>query len=228
MGISAGVENRQSMESLFEYLARTFTIPLFVETGTFRGQTTRWAGAHFDTVITIEGSETLFRSASADLSGLPNVTCLCGDSRKHLCEVVPGLSGEVLFWLDAHWCGSTTYGKQAECPLIAELEAIYSGDLEPFVLIDDARFFVSIPPAPHDVSHWPGYLEIAEFVRQRCPNAFLTVHEDAIVIVPPWAKEALIEYVRNAHATHRRRTAFSKVATAATAIKRAFGSRRAA
>jgi len=228
MGISAGVENRQSMESLFEYLAKTFTIPLFVETGTFRGETTRWAGTRFDEVITIEGSETLFRNAFADLASLPNVTCLCGDSREHLCDVVPSLSGEVLFWLDAHWCGSTTYGKQAECPLIAELEAIYSGDLEPFVLIDDARFFVSIPPAPHDVSHWPDYLEISEFVRQRCPNAFLTVHEDAIVIVPPWAKEALIDYVRNANVMPRRRRTFSKVASAATAIKSAFRSRRAA
>jgi len=83
-------------------LARQFGAQDFVETGTFRGDTTRWASGCFSRVSSIEMSEEYFREASAALTGLTNVKLHRGDSATVLKEVVAELTGPAVFWLDAH------------------------------------------------------------------------------------------------------------------------------
>lgn len=196
MGIADGVENRSSMQDLFLFLAERFGIRNFVETGTFRGDTARFASKHFSRVVTIEGAESLYQQAKRRLSDCPNIECLCGDSRTHLGNTLRDLTGPSIFWLDAHWSGGETFGEKAECPLMDELDAIYSTTSNSFTIIDDARFFVSVPPAPHNIGSWPTYFDIAGVVRQRAPHTWMTLHADAIVLAPQWASEALIAYLR--------------------------------
>ena len=203
MGIANGVENRQLMQELFVFLAGRFGISNFVETGTYRGQTARFASAHFQRVVTIEGAESIYRVTKQKLSNSSNIECLCGDSRIHLAKIMPDLLGSTLFWLDAHWSGGETFGEHAECPLMEELAAIYQGSSAPFTIIDDARFFISVPPVPHDITAWPNYFQIAEMVRQHAPHTWIAVYADAIVLAPQWAAGALIEYLRQPTASVR-------------------------
>jgi hypothetical protein len=196
MGIIDGIENRAAMQALFVFLAREFQIRNFVETGTYQGDTSRFASQHFERVATIEGSEALHRTAKHNLRDCKNVECFCGDSRSHLARIVRDLRGPTLFWLDAHWSGGETFGEQAECPITEELSAIYENADEAFTLIDDARFFVSLPPTPHDITAWPSYFEVADTVRQRTSDVFITLYADTIVLAPQHAAESIIPYLR--------------------------------
>lgn len=188
------------MQRLFLFLSEQFDLVTFVETGTFQGATAAWASAHFERVITIEGDETLYQAAQRKLAAHPNVECRWGDSRQLLPPIARQVSERKVYWLDAHWSGGNTFGEHAECPLVDELVAIYETGEEPFVVIDDARFFVSLPPFPHDIHSWPGYFEIARVVRKRSPSTFITVHADAIVLAPAWSAELLIPFLRTSAA----------------------------
>ena len=77
----------------------------FVETGTLFGHTTLHASYWFDKVVTIELSETLHALAKQSLAHRSNISCLHGNSADRLPEVIAGLQGATLFFLDAHWSG---------------------------------------------------------------------------------------------------------------------------
>src|SRR5262249_13398615 len=148
-------------------LKRVLPLTDFVETGTFQGSTTELVAPLFDRVRTIELSETLHARAATRLANLRNVECLQGDAPRVLREVVPAVSqSSVLYWLDAHWCGTETAGQSNECPLLSELEAIGSLNDQSVVLVDDARLFLAPPPAPHNPSHWPTLDVVVERLRR--------------------------------------------------------------
>src|SRR4029450_3792873 len=129
-------------------LARINGSHVFVETGTYQGETTKWASQHFKDVYTIERAEALFREFGAPLSQLKGVRTSLGDSR----HVLPLVLEEVgqnscVVWLDGHWSGGHTAGSGDECPLLDELSALAKRKSD-IILIDDARLFLSAPPEP--------------------------------------------------------------------------------
>ena len=195
MGI--GTEDRHNERQLFQHLANQpqNVISTFVETGTYQGDTTLWAAKHFGRVITIEAAESLFVKSKQKLSRQSNVECLCGDSGELLRELAFDTDETVLFWLDAHWSCGETFGENHECPLVDELDAIYTNCANPYVVIDDATFFTSIPPEPHDVEQWPTILQIADQVRGFI-DAFVTVVDQTIVIVPYEKRQVIYDFVR--------------------------------
>ena len=155
----------------------------FVETGTFQGGSCFWAAGHFEKVYTIEIDPVQSKSTASKPDCPRNITFLVGNSR----DVMPGLvrdtlKGRSFFWLDGHWCGGG--GKDDECPLMAEIEAVR--DLkDAAIFIDDARCFLGPPPEPHDASHWPRIDEIFEKLRKLFPDNFTTIQDDVIMSVPP-------------------------------------------
>ena len=74
----------------------------FIETGTFHGETTQWASEHFAHVETIEAYDKIHAETSTKLAHLQNVQFHLGDSSKLLPEIIKGLHGPTLFFLDAH------------------------------------------------------------------------------------------------------------------------------
>jgi hypothetical protein len=71
----------------------------------------------FESVVTIELSESLAARAVQELANRPNVTVRQGDSR----QVLPELAAAdvpTLYWLDGHWSGGETSGAEHECPLL--------------------------------------------------------------------------------------------------------------
>lgn len=156
----------------------------FVETGTFRGGTCFWAGAHFEKVYTIEIDPEISRSTAARPECPKNISFFVGNSKDVLPEVVTLLQGRSIFWLDGHWCNVTEIGKEMECPLIDEIKALK--DLsDAVILIDDARAFLGPLPPPHNHADWPTVDEIFLLLKQQYPQHLVTIADDVIYAIPP-------------------------------------------
>jgi hypothetical protein len=125
-----GQEQRQLMvESLFSHLE----IGAVVETGTFRGTTTRFLADMCDgPVISVEADPRAYGFARMALRRVPDVRLLHDDSRSALEKVVgsPLLAHRrVLYYLDAHW--------GEDLPLREEITTLFGGSTKALVLIDD-------------------------------------------------------------------------------------------
>jgi FkbM family methyltransferase len=180
---------------LVRRLQGALPLRVFVETGTFQGDTAELVAPHFERIYTIELSEALHARASARLQKLPNVACLQGDSSATLRKIRALHAGKgVLYWLDAHWCGPETAGQANECPLLTELDAIGPLDAHSAVLIDDARLFLAPPPRPHDASHWPSIDAVVESLRAIGQRHQLWVINDVMIFAPRPASATIVEY----------------------------------
>lgn len=165
-------------------LAAAAGATVFVETGTYRGDTTRWAAQHFAHVYTIEKSELLFGQFSVELRHIPAVTPLLGDSRTVLPIVMEKLVGmPALIWLDGHWSGGETSGFQEECPILEELQCLASRRSD-VILIDDARFFLCSPPRPHLPAQWPTIVEVLAALNTTGGSRLVQILDDVIFAVP--------------------------------------------
>jgi hypothetical protein len=182
-------------EKLVEELRSRFGLTTFIETGTYEGATTEWAAARFERVVTIELADALHGAAAQRLQRLPNVEAKHGDSRSVLAELVPTLDGPALFWLDAHWSGGQTAGSDNPCALSGELAALRQSPHRHYVLIDDARLFLSPPPLPHPPDAWPRMRDVEAALRELGVGPSRVV-EDVIVAVPPGAARVVRAYAR--------------------------------
>ncbi|CAE6921014.1 unnamed protein product [Symbiodinium sp. CCMP2592] len=119
---------------------------LFVETGTFLGQTVVALAAHFDELHTIEVDSKLFEAAKlASWKAAHPIHFHLGHSAHVLEKILPGLMGPAVFYLDAHYSGSVTGGAFSEVPLLEELvvlerQFVHAG----LVVIDDMDLFSKV------------------------------------------------------------------------------------
>jgi len=165
-------------------LARLNGSTVFVETGTFHGETTRWAAKHFEAVHTIERAQDLYDLHSKELARLGRVTPHLGDSREVLPRIVGEMGGrKAVYWLDGHWSGGQTAGENDECPLLGELECL-SSRAEDLVLIDDARYFLCAPPRAYNPSEWPTIPDIINALPKSVRDPFVQILDDVIFVVP--------------------------------------------
>lgn len=180
-------------------LARTSKIKVFIETGTYKGETAEWASRHFQHVTTIEAFRPRFDKTSARLANTPRLRMMYGDSRVVLAQVLSEIAEPVMLWLDAHWCGLGASDAHEvtgdECPLRDELDAInnHAWASEHIILIDDARLFENPPPFPHDPKQWPSMVEIRRELA-RFPRSF-AVFNDMIIAVPLRYEEVAQKFV---------------------------------
>lgn len=171
----------------------------FVETGTFRGDTAQWASEHFDEVYTIELSPEYHAAALNRFAANTRVRPLSGNSAEVLAALVAKMSAPALFWLDAHWSGLDTSGRDHECPLLQELAAINASPLDHVVLVDDARLFCAPPPAPHRAADWPDLFTTVS-VLAAGGRRHVVLRDDVLAAVPVAMKDALVEFVRSSAA----------------------------
>jgi hypothetical protein len=171
-------------------------ITVFVETGTYQGDTAVALAPHFARVLSIEGcrerSETVLQR-----EGLPsNVELWCGDSARWLGHVLRNVSGPAIVFLDAHWIAA---GKEPDqdgyqaglsyCPLCGELEAVREGDV---VLIDDAHFFTHPPRARGEDDQWLSLDQIIGLL----PGRYVFLHEGMICAVPERLRVPMREWLQ--------------------------------
>ncbi len=175
-----GVVNFGIPEDEAKYLKELLSLDIFVEGGTYYGETAKSMSKNFRKVFTIEKSDTVYDIAKENLKNISNISLLNGDTREHLHNILVG-NDNILFWLDAHWSGGQTYGKEDECPLIKELEIIFEHNKNYVILIDDARLFLSPPSLPHKIENWPSLKELVAVI----PSDWdFVVLKDVIYLIP--------------------------------------------
>lgn len=128
--------------SVIRSAARRGRIKVFVETGTFHGETVAACFDEFDELHSIELAEHLFAAAQGRFSAAKKVRLYCGDSARQLEFVLSTLRRPALFWLDAHYSGEGTARAAIDTPIVRELELIAGHQVKGHViLIDDLRMF---------------------------------------------------------------------------------------
>ena len=119
-------------QRLFLNLLETFKPAAFVETGTFRGSTTRWVAERFDgPILTCEIEIRHYLFACKMLAAYPQVRASNEGSSTFLRHILPTLDNvrPVIFYLDAHW--------REDLPLEDELRQILSSKVNSIIMIDD-------------------------------------------------------------------------------------------
>jgi hypothetical protein len=119
-----GGDSRAKKIERILYYRRKISADIFVETGTYFGQTTETAARHFKQVYTIELSSELAESNRRDFSGVENVTVIQGDSGIELEAVVKKVKTPVIIWLDGHYSGGVTSCGVDVCPIFRELRCL--------------------------------------------------------------------------------------------------------
>lgn len=127
---------------LQEY-ARRFPCDVFVETGTFRGNTVSAMSRYFGEIHSIELDPVLASRAQRIFKSDQHITIHQGDSAVILEEVLDRIGDKsVMFWLDGHYYSGVTKLVADESPIVGELECIRNSGVDPaVVLIDDVREF---------------------------------------------------------------------------------------
>lgn len=119
------------------YFAKQFNLTTFVETGTHHCWTLEAVYKNFDRSYSIELGKDYYEAAREKFEGIRNVTLIHGDSALELRKLVGQLpKSPTLFYLDAHYSGGGTVGRN-RLPLRAELEAIFNSGIPAFIVIDD-------------------------------------------------------------------------------------------
>ena len=173
-------------------LAKIAQANTFIETGTYYGGTAKWAADEFREIHTIELSEKIYNMVKDELSTKGNITLYLGDSRNQLPNILKNKSENIFFWLDGHYSGGITAGKEYPCPLINELEIILKRDNDDIILIDDARLYTG------NEFGWPSIVEISKKVEQLSPKKrFMEICDDHIFILPDKMiyRELLLSYI---------------------------------
>jgi hypothetical protein len=181
-------------EELCLLLRDRFQITDFVESGTYFGQTAVWASRHFANVVTMEYSRQIYDQTFARYGSINNIRFLFGDSRKLLIDVVPALKRPAIFWLDGHWSSGATYGEADQCPLLDEIAVIHRSPITHFLLIDDARLFLSPPPLPNNPDMWPSVDRVISALTETGRRYAIVVLEDVIICAPQDARQIVLQY----------------------------------
>ena len=136
---------------------------LFVETGTFLGETTLAMSGIFEHCWTVEIDKSLYEQAVRTFDGRKNITALLGDSETRIVEILNDIDAPAVFWLDGHYSRSTTGRGAADTAIVAELTRIFEHPIkEHVILIDDARDFLGI-------NGYPTIKALHRFVRAHSP-----------------------------------------------------------
>jgi hypothetical protein len=113
---------------------------VFVETGTWHGDSTRLALTRFAEVHTIELSATLFGEYSPALTEA-GAHCYQGDTRVLLPQLALTIQEPVCWFLDAHWTDQCAGAMRGPLPLWEELEVLSGRTYADIVIVDDVHSF---------------------------------------------------------------------------------------
>jgi hypothetical protein len=127
---------------IIRIFAQKHNCKIFIETGTYKGETLYTMKDFFDELHSIELSDLLYKKALGVFRGIPHVSLIHGDSGKQLKLLLKKIKHPALFWLDAHYSGGITVKGKQETPIMSEVKTIFSHNLKHTILIDDARCFV--------------------------------------------------------------------------------------
>lgn len=156
---------------------------VFVETGTYFGDTTAVMAQRGHRVHTIELAPEIHRAAAARFAGNPRVECLQGDSTALLPGIVERLEEPALFWLDGHYSGGPTAKGALETPIMAELECLRRARQDKPAVIDRSAIFIDDMRA-FGSGDYPTPAAVGEFIDDAFPMHTRTLENDILRILP--------------------------------------------
>jgi hypothetical protein len=156
--------------------AKQYNCEIFIETGTYLGDTIWSQRKNFRKLISIELSERLFNAASKRFRNNSEIQIYQGNSGNVLQMIMPDIRSRAILWLDGHYSGGITAKGKTECPVFRELDAVFlNNSLLHIVLIDDARLFIG-------KRDYPKIDELIEFVKLKNPAYQVKVDTDIIFL----------------------------------------------
>jgi len=160
--MGGALESNEITDIFTKYPSLKDSIKIFVETGTYHGETSILASKHFDTVYTFEIFEDNFLKSvkNGAEQGVENIEFFFGDSCALMPDVLKNDKRGAFFFLDAHISGNDSgFNGKELVPVISELQIITDLEIRPMiVVIDDYRLW---HPAPTDGR----YLKAGEIAR---------------------------------------------------------------
>jgi hypothetical protein len=151
-----------------------YAIKTLVETGTYRGDMVEAQKRNFEKIISIELGVDLTKKATSRFKHDKNVLIVQGDSGKVLPRIMPTIESPAIFWLDGHYSAGITAKGEKDCPIFAELDAIFHGmKLDHVLLIDDARCF-------NGEGDYPEIDELTQYINVKNKNYRLEDKDDII------------------------------------------------
>lgn len=188
-----GAVNFSIDPNLVELLTNQLPLSVFIETGTFRGNTIALVKSYFPQIFSIESSEKYYQIAVSRFQNDASVTILKGDTSVMLGDLVKQTNNRpTLFWLDAHWCADEgTADKSSQSPLLDELAAIHQLHEKSVILIDDAHLYLCPPGQPHDYAQWPDFNDVLEALNKLSTNHQIMILNDVILYYPQQVETAL-------------------------------------
>ena len=142
----------------------------WIETGTYKGDTTAFLVRNSPGVFTIEPSEKYYLQAKARFANNPKIKVIKGSSEETLEDLIVSLNSGVNFWLDGHYSGGETFLGDSLTPIMIELKTIHNifrkKDLKFMVAIDDIRLFKG------STNHETGYPELISLVNWAEENKY--------------------------------------------------------
>ena len=162
--------------NIIKQYGNNFGTDVFVETGTFLGNTVDSCRNSFKKIYSIELDKKLVERAENRFKKYSHITIIEGDSEKILPQILNNITSPALFWLDAHYSGVNTAKAIIETPIVKELEYVFNHPIKDHVvLIDDARLFV-------DKDDYPLLNELKEHILTMRPGWIFEVRHDIIRI----------------------------------------------
>ena len=162
---------------------------IFIETGTYLGQTTAAMCTLFKRVVSIELSDVLYEKACKKFADAPGVQLLHGDSATMLDIALDATNGDpAIIWLDAHWSGGATARADENTPIMSELESIRRrGRDSDILLIDDIRYFIDLPEGfdTHESNGgYPSLIKLLKVIASLRGNYQAFIAGDVMVAMP--------------------------------------------
>ena len=180
-------------------LARSLDISVFIETGTFKGDSVALMSSLFRELHTCELSPELHAAAVKRFENDPAIHCHLGPSPVSLSELAGAHERQpLLYWLDAHWCSADhTAGEESQCPLLEEIAAIAPLHPDSVVWIDDARYFMAPPLFPLESRGWPTFQQVITSLQALSAAHDVVFANDTILFYPRKINREVMEYLRH-------------------------------
>ena len=154
-------------------------IKIFVETGTFIGNTLIGLRQSFQKLYSIELDKGIYRLAKKRLADHANVEIIHGDSAKHLPKILNDISEPAIFWLDAHYSSGVTGLGELQTPVLRELKAIFDHPIKKhYILIDDVKDF-------NGLNDYPTVNALLNFISNYGNDLYIGRVEGQVFIVEP-------------------------------------------
>jgi SAM-dependent methyltransferase len=180
---------------LVRWLRKVLPLQIFIDTGTFEGETVARVAPFFDEIHTVDQAERYYKGACERFQDLPSVHAHHGNSPALLQTLRPRLQRlSVLYWLGASGGGTAQApGEIGACLLLQELEAIGRLNSDSAILIDDARLFLT--PASNQADRPGIHVVLHKLLGLSAAHEILIVN-DVIIFAPLPLRDKLREYAR--------------------------------